>query len=105
ELELGRLAEVHRADDGEVVGGGDDRSGDADDDQPPPAVLVGGRERIELADEAARERKAEEAEHERPHRDPEEGPLPAEAREVVERDGYADLALAGGDDAERAERH
>ena len=41
---------------------------------------VRGGEDVELADEAARQRQAREAEHEDHHRDPEQRPLPAEAR-------------------------
>ena len=57
-----------------------ERRGDADDHQPDPAALVRRREGVELADEAAREREAGEAEHEDPHRGAEERPLPAHAR-------------------------
>ena len=65
---------------------------------------VRGGEDVELADEATGERKAGEAEHERPHRDSEQRPLPAEAGQVLERHGNAELALARCDDGERTER-
>ena len=64
---------------------------------------VGGGEDVELADETAGEREAGEPEHERPHRDAEQGALPAEAGHVLVGDGDAELALARSDHGERAE--
>ena len=81
-LQLRRGPHVHRAHDREVVVERDERRDDADDHEPGPAAVVRGREDVELADEAAAERQAGEAEHEEPHRDAEERPLPAEAGEV-----------------------
>ena len=66
----------------EVVVEADERREHADDHEPRPAVLVRGGEDVELADEAPAERQAGEAEHEHPHRDAEERPLPAEPGEV-----------------------
>ena len=91
--------------DREVVGGRDDRPEHADHDQPPPAVLVGGGEGVELADEAAGEREAEEAEHEDPHRDAEERPLPAEARPGCRASPVRRARARARRRRERAERH
>ena len=68
-------------------------------------MLVRGTEDEELAPEAAGEGEADEPEHERPHRDTEQRTLPPHAGEVVQRHRLAELALARGDDCERAERH
>src|SRR5665213_4624852 len=105
DLALGRRPHVHRPHHAEVVVEADERRDDADDHEPRPAVLVRGGEDVELADEPAAERQAGEAEHEEPHGDAEERPLPAEACEVVERDRLAELALARGGHRERAERY
>src|SRR4051794_1227618 len=102
--ELVARPHVHRAHDGEVIPERDERREHADDDEPRPAVLVRRREDVELPDEAAAERQPRKAEEEAPHRNAEERPLPAEAREVVERDRDAELALARADHRERAER-
>ena len=67
-------------------------------------MVVRRGEHVELAHKTAAEWQAGEAEHEEPHRDAEERPLPAEAGEVVERHRHPELPLAGGDDGERAER-
>ena len=77
---LARHAHVHRADDAEVVVEADGRRGHADDDQPGPAAVVRRREDVELADEAAGQREAGEAEHEDARATAEERPLPAAAR-------------------------
>ena len=68
-------------------------------------MAVCGGEGVELAHEPAREREADEAEHEGGEREAEERPLPPETREVVERDRHAELALASRDHAERAQGH
>src|SRR5918999_4173277 len=84
ELQLGGRAHEHRPDDGEIVVEADHRRRDADDHQPRPARVVGGRDDVVLAEEAAPEREAGEAQHEEEHGDAEKRPLPAEAAHAVE---------------------
>src|SRR5207248_10684940 len=96
-------AHVHGADDAEVVVEPDGGRRDADDPEPRPAAVDRGREDEELPEEATGEREAGEAEHEREHRRPEQRPLPAHPREIVERDRLAELPLTRRDDGEGAE--
>src|SRR6476659_556898 len=93
---LGR-AHVHRPHDPEVVVEADERGEHADDHEPDPAVVVRRGEDVELPDEAAAERQPGEAEHFNAPAYTEKRPLPAEAGEVVERDGHAELPLPRGD--------
>ena len=79
------LAHVQRADDGEVVEEAHRRRDDADDHQPRPCPPRTRPRRRRTCRQAAGQRQAGEAEHEHPHRDAEERPLPAEAGEVVDR--------------------
>ena len=72
--------------------------------EPRPAGSYAAEKTKNFAMKPPVERQSREAEHEQPHGDAEERPLPAEARQVVERHRLSELALACRDDGERAER-
>src|SRR4029453_18098623 len=78
---------------------------DADDRKPRPAAFDGGGEGVELAEEEPGRWQADEAENEEADRESEARPLPPEACEAVKGHRPGELALAGGDDGERADVH